>query len=177
MCLKPHGLWNLFLIDENDLMRFVAALLGLIAFATTGCGSSAGTGGGSAPATAWSPGPHGGHAVALPGDKGFAEVVIEGTKDPVPKKLARKVVLAVYFLQPDKKTALSSAPSGLSLTVQTPDKETATSVSLSAKPEKGDPAGATRFASEVGAYDFDELHGELTVTIDGQSVTKPFSLR
>src|SRR5438094_738514 len=72
---------------------------------------STGCGGGGAVSKATSPtivGPHGGPGFALPGKKGYAEVVIETTRST---KAGSDVILSVFFLQPDGKASMAPPPS------------------------------------------------------------------
>lgn len=115
-------------------------------------------------------GPHGGPALPLPDDKGFAEIVVErGAKKRDPSRLA------VYFLSSDLKTPLKPLPVDVRATLVSNEGES--SVAFTAEPKPKDPAGPGRFCSAVGAYDADEYTGELTATLDGQSFSRPFALR
>ena len=117
-------------------------------------------------------GPHGGFAVPLPNQLGYAEVVIEVGTAPRGKEPDSQVV--VYFLQPDLKTALAPLPSNASVKLLFPDKEPAT-VSLSPQPNPEDPAGTGRFASSPGPYLVDEPIGELTATVSGSPFRGSFT--
>lgn len=152
-------------------MRLLTALS--VATLAAGCG---GPGGASVdPALATAVGPHGGPALPLPGGKGYAEIVVEPAQAAT--KSGRQVVLAVYFLRSDLKAALTPPPTEVAATVTTPAKPEPTPVSLAPKPIKSDPIAAARFASAVGPYDFDELRGELSGTVDGQPFTRAFAFR
>ena len=93
--------------------RLMLATVAAVAYVSAGCsgsGSTAGEGIGG--------GPHGGVVVALPGDAGVAEVLTEdaATKGPAAARRVPKAVV-VYFLGPDKKTALSPAPTGVGVKI------------------------------------------------------------
>src|SRR5262245_60752984 len=53
------------------------------------------------------PRPHGGLVFALPGEKGFGELVVEYEKAARKAKGSGRSQVVVYFLQPDGKSALS----------------------------------------------------------------------
>ena len=121
-------------------------------------------------------GPHGAPALPL-GDKGFAEVLVEPLNPTAKRAAGAKMVLAVYFLQPDLKTNLAE-PTGVSATIITPEAPEPEPVALTAKPYSGrNPGPGLRFASAVGKFDYDELQGELTATVSGESFTKKFRFR
>lgn len=107
-------------------------------------------------------GPHGG--VARPIGAGYAEVLID--KDF--KKKGAKPRIVVYFLGPDAKTALASAPTDVSVKAVPPVGEPSTAL-LSAE---GD-----RFVSPFGDYDHDELQGVVSATVGGQPLTVNFAFR
>lgn len=117
------------------------------------------------------PGANGGIAFPLPENKGYAEVVIERGKPGQP------VVLAVYLLNDSAKSAASGNVGTKLARIQIPGEDAAKQVSLSAKESSGKKTVGKRFASEPGAYDFDELKGELVVSIDGKETTIPFAFR
>jgi hypothetical protein len=48
---------------------------------------------------------------------------------------------------------------------------------LKPQPNSKDPAGAGRFASKAGKYDYDELKIELTTALNGQTFVQPVTLR
>src|SRR5262249_30639353 len=109
---------------------------------------------------------HGGTIVALPGNRGFAEI-LNGMKAE-----SRGSALVVYFVQPDMKSPLSPVPSDVRLKIQLGRKDSM--VRLAPDPAAGDPLGAVRFASPPGNYPWEARENELIATIDGQSVTVPF---
>ena len=120
-------------------------------------------------------GPHGASALPL-GDKGYVEVVVEPANGSAKNKTSQ-LVLAAYFFQTDLKTPLA-VPTEVSATIVTPEEPTPRPVSLIAKPSaapKAEPA--TRFASEVGKFEYDELQGEIKATVNGEAFTKSFRLR
>lgn len=118
------------------------------------------------------PGANGGIAFPIPETKGYAEVVVERSKPGQP------VVVAVYFLNESATAAASVAPTSVSSKLVLPTADEPKTVSLSAKEKTGSKKSVgTRFATEPGAYDFDELSGELLVTIDGKELTVPFAMR
>jgi hypothetical protein len=60
--------------------------------------------------------PHGGSILNLPDGAGFAEVVVNSLK----KGETTKSEFSVYFLGPDRTTALAPAPTSATLTLSTP---------------------------------------------------------
>ena len=120
------------------------------------------------------PGPHGAVAVPLPPGRGYAEVTVERAK--AARGQTPAVEFVVYFLQSDAKAPLAPLPTDVVAKLLLPEGEPVT-VPLSPHPRPREPAGAGRYASAPGPFDFDELQGELTATLDGQPVTVPFSFR
>lgn len=115
-------------------------------------------------------GPHGSPALPLPDDKGFAEIVIErGARKKDPSHLA------IYFLESDLKAPLKTLPTEVRATLVSTEGES--SVAFSPAPMPKDPAGPARFGSPNGVYDSDEYTGELSVVLNGQTITRPFALR
>jgi hypothetical protein len=120
--------------------------------------------------------PHGGFLVDLPDGKGYVELISEvvGSK---PGKKSDQSVIAVYFISPDGKSAISPAPSDVSFKLSINGAEN--SVSLQPLPkDKADPIDAGRFASAPGNYSArSEVQGELTATLDGAAVALPIQSR
>jgi hypothetical protein len=83
--------------------------------------------------------------------------------------------VVVYLLDPELKAPLTSAPTEISVKIIPPVGDPAT-LSLKPDPDAKDPLAKQRFASAPGKYDYDELKGEITATIDGQSSTQTFSM-
>lgn len=118
------------------------------------------------------PGLNGGMAFPLPENLGYAEVVIERSKPGAP------VVLAVYFLDESVTKEIASEPASVSATLELPTEETPKTVSLTAKAATNGKAGKGRkFVSAPGAYDFDELKGKITASVNGKEVSVPFAMR
>jgi hypothetical protein len=156
-------------MDRGTMVkRLVLAIPVVSACAIAGCsGSNAGPGGESG-------GPHGGVIVSLPGEAGVAEVLTEeaaASKGQRQRGRAPKAVV-VYFLGPDKKTAVSPLPTGVG--VKMLGGETAPAITLGHAPDSKDPAGAGRFASPVGDYDLGGRRAELTADVGGQKVAQEF---
>jgi hypothetical protein len=119
-------------------------------------------------------GPHGGIAVPLPGDQGYAEVVVERIASKGTAKAPSK--LAVYFLNADLKAPLSPLPTNVAVKAILPTGDTA-NPTLTLEPKSSDPLAAGRHVSPTGDFDYDELSGEVTATVDGASVSLPFAFR
>ena len=137
---------------------------------TAGCGGSANV---KVTEVAKSkPGLNGGIAFPIPENQGHAELVVERAKPGQP------VVVAIYLLdetatKPNPKSATSIKANFLLPIDAEPQ-----AVSFSAKPKTGGkPTVGQRFASAPGPFDFDELKGEILITIEGKDYTVPFALR
>ena len=117
------------------------------------------------------PGINGGIAFPLPENKGYAEVVIERSKPGQP------VTLAVYLLDESAKSESKVNIKATSAKIQIPGEDAAKSVSLLAKESSTKKSVGKKFASAPGAYDFDELKGEILLNLDGKEVTVPFAFR
>jgi hypothetical protein len=140
-----------------------------------GCGAGGPASTGPTP-TPTGPRPHGGALFALPGEKGFGELVIEYEKGGKTAKGSARSQVVVYFLQPDRKSALATPPSAVTARLDLPDGEPVT-VALKPQTNPRDPAGAARFASEFGRFDYDELRVELNGTLDGQTFLQRLTVR
>lgn len=114
-------------------------------------------------------GPHGGAALALPDNRGRAEVVLEASG-----KGSSKQIVAVYFFGDDMKSPIASPPETVEAKIKFPG-QGPVAVSLARDGAKGD-AAAVRFASKPGDYAVDPLVGTLNVTLGGQSQALPFSV-
>jgi hypothetical protein len=145
------------------------ALVGLLlcsACAFSGCGV------GGAP-QALPSAQHGGEIMALPGGKGFAELLIDRGQPAkgATGKLAKAAPtrLLAYFYQSDGSTALSPAPSDVKVHLGAADQ----GKDVTLAPQSA-PAG--QFASEPGEFPT-ELRGELNLTLGGEPVRAPFMFR
>ena len=155
------------------MMRWV--LLAILALGPLGCGGDEAPPEGSK-ALVSEAGPHRGPSYALPDNLGFVEVLAEPLGVGSLKK-APEVVLAVYFLGPDRKAALSPSPTDVKIVAHLPGEDAPRTITLSASPKPGDPAGGLRFASATGPYDLDELRGEVQANVADKPVSVPFSFR
>lgn len=111
-------------------------------------------------------GPHGGQALALPSEKGFVEVVVESAHGS--SRTARQVVLVAYFLGPDAKSPLTPPPTTVSAWILTPASPSEQVVTLGL--EEG-----ARFSSLPGDFEYDELRGELTIVLGGETIKRAFT--
>jgi len=107
--------------------------------------------------------PHGGNLIALPSDKGFAELMTE--RNAARGKGAKTTRILAYFYQPDGKTALSPAPTDVKVRLGGSDVKLA---------PKSDSPGL--YASEPDQFP-DELRGDLELTCGGAPLQAPFSFR
>ena len=115
---------------------------------------------------------NGGVAFPLPESQGYAELVVERGKPGQP------VVIAVYLLDDTATKAMTAKASSIKATLQLPTDPEPKTVAFTEKPKAaGKPPIGTRFATAPGPYDFDELKGDIFVTIDGKELTVPFALR
>ena len=149
--------------------RFIAVFSSLL-LTLAGCGGNSGVEIKQEVALS-KPGVNGGIAFPLPENKGYAEVVIERGKPGQP------VVLAVYLLDDSAKSATSANVTAKLAKLQIPGEDAPKQVSLLAKEASGKKAVGKRFASEPGAFDFDELKGEIAISFDGKDVAVPFAFR
>lgn len=140
----------------------------LLLVLSLGCGERASTPDASKP-VARVFGPHNGPAVALPGDRGYAEVVAE------PNRGGQDPSVVVYFLDPDFKKVLSPLPSGVRVKLAIPGGGTE-DLPLSPAPKPRDRAGSGRMASTPVPVDPDRVSGELSATVEGQPFTVAFEI-
>ncbi len=139
------------------------------------CSAMAGCGG-SAPVVTTEvakaqPGLNGGMAYPIPGDLGYVEVVVERSKPGQP------VIVAAYFLDSSAKETMTAEPTAVRARLVLPVEDAPKEVTLASKAKAGGKSTGKRFATEPGNYDFDELKGELFVTMDGKEVAVPFAFR
>lgn len=132
----------------------------LLVLAMSGCGDSAS----NVPASS-DPSTHGGEIVELPANQGYVEIVSKSLGREAAKRASHQYEL--YFLSPDRKAALSPAPTGVSLEFK--------GLNSSTLALKDSPEGA--FISPPSAPPGERAVGEIVATIGGQQVRAPFSLR
>ncbi len=139
-------------------------LIGLLPL--TGCGGS----GTPLPAAS-----HSGALFPLPDSRGFFEIKTEaGTRTG--RGARSKVASApfhVYFYKADGSSPIDPAPTDVSIKIGSAEKNT--TITLTPDKSASSTAG-TAFASPPGHYP-EAFRGELTATIDGQSVTASFMFR
>jgi hypothetical protein len=112
---------------------------------------------------------HGGILIPLPEDQGYVELL----NDKRERKLGViQTNLVAYLLQSDLKTALPGKPSKVSVKLDTPRGQA--TVDLVAKPDQADPVAGPRYVSELGMYELNQRGGEVTVALDGKTLTAPF---
>jgi hypothetical protein len=152
------------------MKRQFKVLAGLICLAATGC---VGT---TVPDQLpnLTVGPHGGAAISLPRSKGFGEICLE---QQLAKGKPTQARIAVYFLQPDGKTALATPPSDVAVAVAAQGEGAKRSLTVKADAKPGDPAGSARFVTDPSDLDVDDIRGEVTATLDGETIKLPFALR
>jgi hypothetical protein len=150
-------------------MRIVllAAIFSATAVLTAGCGEASR----SVVAPAIARGPHDGTAYPLPDDQGFAEIVNEPPVND--RRTDTTTAIAVYFLQPDGKTALAPPPTEVSIRIEMGRQKPET-LALKSEPKSDDPAGASRFVSKRGPYVIEGLRGRLKATVAGKGMDREF---
>jgi hypothetical protein len=139
-------------------------LLGLLivpAGLLVGCGDNTATGGAPSP-------PHGGIMAAVPGGKGYAELIV-GPAAGAKKGQQVKSQITAYFYQSDGATEMSPAPTDVKIKVGT----AAGSPTFALTPQ---PKEQGKFASEPA--DIPEgFRGQLEATINGAPVQLPYAIR
>ncbi len=139
-------------------MPKIARAAGLVLLVTlSGCG-----GGPPSTSNPGPPPPHQGNRTSLPGGKGYVEVVQKKATSPTTPLTGE---VSFYFLKEDGSTPFSPAPTSGTLTVG--------KKKVSLRPEGeglATPNGPPLFPK--GGVD-----GELSVELDGQSVTIPLGVR
>lgn len=147
-------------------MRHRLGLPALIVWiALTGCGGQA--------VERNPPSLHGGDVLVLPENRGVVELTSDEPKAKTTAKRPSTVV--VYFLRADKTAAISPVPTGVSIRIDSAKGSKTIPMKLAA--DAADPLGAARFASEPGPYNLREENGEISATIDGQTLAVPFRAR
>jgi hypothetical protein len=100
--------------------------------------------------------------IGLPGNKGFVELLVEPVNPPSGKN---KGVVAAYFLSPDGSGPLAPTPTGVTFTP------------LEGQPLKLEPKG-DHLASEPAPFlPGQELGGELSAGVGGETVKVPVRTR
>jgi hypothetical protein len=112
---------------------------------------------------------HGGILITLPEGQGYVELLNDKRER---KGYAFQTDIVAFLLQPDQKTALSGKPSRVSVKLDTP--RGPATIDLAPKPDPADPAASAKYASELGPYELNQRGGEVTVAIDGKTLTAPF---
>ena len=108
--------------------------------------------------------------LTLPGDRGYAEVLIDsGATAGGKSRTQSKTRIVAYFYQPDGTNELSPSPSDVKVKVGTAEKSPVLDLLPSPK-ESG------MFASEPGTFP-DGFRGELDAKLSGESVQIPFTIR
>jgi hypothetical protein len=112
---------------------------------------------------------HGGILVPLPEKLGYVELLNDSRQK---RYNATETNILAYLLGPDQKTALVQKPTSVSVQLDTPSGRQ--TVPMLPNPDPGDPAGSARFGSEFGLFELNQRGGEITVAIDGKTLTVPF---
>jgi hypothetical protein len=112
---------------------------------------------------------HGGVLIPLPENQGYVELL----NDKRERKSGRvQTNIVAYLLQPDQKTALAAKPSKVAVKLDTP--RGPATIDLVPKPNQADPIAGTPYVSEFGPYELNQRGGEVTVAIDGKTLTALF---
>jgi len=108
--------------------------------------------------------------IALPGARGFVELVTaRGSSTRGGPKGQEKTRMTAYFYQADGTSEMSPAPSKVELRIGASGSGTV--VNFAAEPKE-----AGKFVSEPGTYP-DAFPGQIDATINGESVSAPFTIR
>ena len=153
--------------------RVLAAAMLAFAFAIAGCDNSSSNLGQGFLVD----GPHNGLMIPLPQNEGFAEILNQEATSAGSRQRGRLPrMIVVYFLGADKKSALSTAPTAVSVKFlgETAGTE-GPAISLSPAADPKDPAGAMRFTSAAGDYDLARRRAKLTADlVGGQKLDEGF---
>lgn len=112
---------------------------------------------------------HGGILVPLPENTGFVELLNEKRER---RSGTIQTTIVAYVLQPDQKTALAQKPAQVSVKLDTPGGPK--TIPLVPEPAPGDPLAGARLASELGPYELNLRGGEITLVVEGKTLTAPF---
>ncbi len=126
-------------------------------------------------------GPHQGTMIRLPQEKGFVELVNE--PEVSDRRQPQPTSIVAYFLEPDSKSPLISAPSDVKFLLDGEGGKSARggakpmpqTIPLNAEPKSDDPVGSSRFASKPGPYGLASIRGTLASKIGGLEISTPFS--
>jgi len=109
--------------------------------------------------------PHQGVVVALPDERGFAEILNEGQARGKPAG-RRSLVAVVHFYSSDRQSPLVPAPTEVSLTIN------GAKVLLVAAPDPKDTKAGARFASAPGPYELREAKLEVSANLGDKSFSE-----
>jgi len=112
---------------------------------------------------------HGGILIPLPENQGYIELLNEKREK---RGNVFLTTVVAYLLQPDQKTALAQKPTQFSVKLDTASGPKM--IPLVPEPNPGDPFGNARFASELGPFELNQRGGDVTLAIDGKTLTTPF---
>jgi hypothetical protein len=112
---------------------------------------------------------HGGILVALPDNQGFVELLNDQREK---RSGSIHMIITAYLLGPDQKTALAQQPTQVSVKLDTAAGPKM--IPLVVEPKPGDPLGAARFVSELGPFELNQRGGEVTLAMNGKTLTVPF---
>jgi hypothetical protein len=108
---------------------------------------------------------HGGVLVPLTNDEAVVEV-LNGERRRSGSGVTQTVI--AYVLQPDRKTPVSAAPSQVTVSLD------GKAIPLSLEPDQADPSGGARFVSNAGPYELNQRGGEVSVALEGKTLTGSF---
>lgn len=146
------------------MFKVIPAVVIVLAGAIAGCGT------GSPRELPVAKSAHGGTMVTLPGDKGFAEVLVDSEAPTERGRKAQvKSKLVAYFYQPDGTSALSPGPSDVTIKVGMGEEGRVVALAK----ESGD---GSKYASAAGEYP-DGFAGQLRASLDGQALEVPLRVR
>jgi hypothetical protein len=112
---------------------------------------------------------HGGILVPLAESENYVELL---NGKSVKKGKALETDLVAYVLKGDRKSPVSELPPSIEVRIDTP-KGTQV-VPLKSAPDSSDPAGSSRFVSAPGPFQLNQTGGEVTLQVNGKSLTASF---
>jgi hypothetical protein len=146
------------------MRKLLPAMILITAGTLTGCGGVAVDS--SVPATSEH---HGGILIPLSDKQAYMEL-LNGKREK--KGKAFETTLVAYLLSGDLKTAFAETPQSVEIKIGAPGGERV--VALKAAPDSSDPLGSARFVSPSGPFELNQVGGEVTVQVGGNTLSGTF---
>jgi len=96
--------------------------------------------------------------------------ILNGTREK--KAGATDTTIVAYVLSADQQAAVSPVPTEVVVKLDT--SKGTTPVPLRASPDSADTVGRARFVSKAGDFELNQRGGEVSVTLDGKTLTGTF---